>query len=92
MMLNVKYFGQLRQMTGAENEECHLPDGATLAEAIADRGEAYGDGFRAIVLDRAGAVRPSLMVVVNGAAVDRADPPALRDGDEVFLLPAIAGG
>jgi MoaD family protein len=92
MKVSIKYFGQLRQIAGVEIEERELDDGGSLQDLISERAKSFGEDFAAIVVDESGAPRPSLMVLRNGDVVDKAKPVALADGDEVSLLPAIAGG
>ena len=91
MKVDVSYLGQLQQAAGvaSERKECA---GTTLAELLNDVAEAHGPGFRAILLDDSGAVRPSVMVLVNDAPVSKDALPELSDGDAITLLTAIAGG
>ena len=91
MKVTLHYFGQLRQAAGLESEECEI-SGDGLKDLVAERAAAYGETFRKIILDETGKFRPSAMILVNGAAVEKVNPPALRDGDAVNLLSAIAGG
>ena len=51
-----------------------------------------GGEFQGIIEDEGGVFRPSLMVLVNGAPVDKGALPKLEEGDEVTLMAAIAGG
>ena len=91
--LHVQYAAQLRALFGASPEKVELPPGSTLAQLVAhlaaQRAEASSH-----LLTSAGTIRPSLLLVVNEAAVpaDQADVTLLRDGDCVALLPPIAGG
>ena len=92
MQVTVEYLGQLGHLAGRGEETLEAAEGQGLAALLADAAERHGEEFRAIVLDDAGAPRPSLMVLVNEAPVDKARTPALNDGDRVTLLAAIAGG
>jgi MoaD family protein len=92
MKISINYFGQLATITGTASESREVAGGAdarTLLSAVAAQ---YGDGAKRIILDDAGNLRPSLIVMVNGAVIDKGKPLALKDGDAVSLLPAIAGG
>jgi len=86
------YFAQVRQAAGAESEEVMLADGADLAAALAEVSARHGPAFRTLVLDDAGAIRPNLMVLVNGAPAAKAGGRGLADGDEVTVLSAVSGG
>ena len=92
MKVTMEYFGQIRQAAGAESEAADLAAGATVLDAVKAAAARHGDAFRKIVLDDAAALRLSVMVLVNDTPVSKASPPALKDGDRVKLLAAIAGG
>ena len=66
--------------------------GATVLECI-EAVEALHPGFAAQVLDDAGSPHGFVKLFVNGDEIDRgAVGTPLRDGDEVEILAAIAGG
>lgn len=92
MKVKFQYFGQLGEIAGKTDDEAEIQEGMALDRAIGERAEAYGGAFRRMALDADGRLRLSVMILLNGAMVDRQCPPTLRDGDEVSLLPAIAGG
>lgn len=81
----------LRKLTN--NEELVEIHGATIGEAIAELQSRYpGIGER--LLDESGAVRRFVNVYVNEEDIRfllNQDTP-LKDGDEVSIIPAIAGG
>ena len=92
MKITVNYFGQLRQITGKDTDGEDCPEQTGLAALISNLALRYGDKFSRIVLDEAGQLRPSILISVNGNIVDKKSPPALKDGDQVSLLTAMAGG
>jgi molybdopterin converting factor small subunit len=67
--------------------------GRTLQEAIYSLAKLSA-GLDSCVLDDGGKVRRNVIVFVNRDAVTHLDPStvALRDGDEVHVLPHVAGG
>jgi thiosulfate/3-mercaptopyruvate sulfurtransferase len=81
----------LRKTTGGQ-AKIHI-DASTLQEAI-ERADALYPGFRERVLDGDGEVKRFINVFVNGIDVrklqGRATP--VHDGDEVAVIPAMAGG
>jgi thiosulfate/3-mercaptopyruvate sulfurtransferase len=81
----------LRKITGGQTKI--QIDASTLQEAI-DRADAAYPGFRERVLDTDGEVKRFINVFVNGVDVrklqGRATP--VKDGDEVAVIPAMAGG
>jgi thiosulfate/3-mercaptopyruvate sulfurtransferase len=81
----------LRKLTGGQGKI--QISASTLQEAI-DRADANYPGFRERVLDADGEVKRFINVFVNGVDVrklqGRATP--VHDGDEVAVIPAMAGG
>lgn len=67
--------------------------GATLKELIEDL-EARYPGFKERICDEAGKVRRFVNIYVNEEDVrfKAAEATPLKDGDEVSIIPAIAGG
>ena len=81
MRINVLLFALYRDMAGTDTVAIELPDGATAADAVA-RLRARGGSLERLPL------RPAL--AVNEAWAPAETP--LADGDEVALLPPVAGG
>ena len=92
MQVRIKYFGQLREMAGAEEEQLEPSDGDDLKTALLEKAKTHGDDFRRVIFNRDGNLRPSVMILVNENPIDKSQPHALEDGDEITVLPAIAGG
>jgi sulfur carrier protein ThiS len=67
--------------------------GADLEAALAGLDQAQ-PGLAASVLDDQGNVRKNVIVIVNGDTVSHRSPAEvkLRSGDEVHVLPHVAGG
>jgi MoaE-MoaD fusion protein len=82
MIVRIRLFGQLREWAGADVLETALPDGATVADALRELGQAppLGD-----LLPRL-AVRMAVNREVASATT------ALRPDDELALLPPLSGG
>jgi molybdopterin synthase catalytic subunit len=81
MKLQVLYFAVFRERLGVEGEPLTIADGATVADAL-----AVLEGKHAIVKTLRGRYR----VAVNQSMVD--GDHVLRDGDELVLIPPVAGG
>lgn len=81
MKLDVLYFAVLRERIGLDHETVELPTGASVRDA------------RAAIAARhpsVAALLPGVQLAVN--RVVAADTQALADGDELALLPPVAGG
>ena len=81
MRVSVLYFAVFRERIGTDAEMLELPAGATLAHAIAAL-EAKHDAIRGL--------RGKYRIAVNQDMVD--GDPILAEGDEVVLIPPVAGG
>ncbi|MCI0354459.1 MAG: molybdenum cofactor biosynthesis protein MoaE [Acidobacteria bacterium] len=81
MQVRVLFFGQLKDLTGRASDSLILPEGATLTDLLAH----YENGF-----PRLKALLPAVALSINQEYA----PPdfALRDQDEVALLPPVSGG
>jgi sulfur-carrier protein len=90
MAITVKIPAQLRGVTGGEGEI--EVDGGTVGEALDAVFEAHGDLRERITED--GTLRRFVNVYVSGEDIRFQDglDTQLNDGDEVTILPAVAGG
>lgn len=91
MPLTIRIPQPLRPLTG--NQPTVPSTGGTLAACIANLEAAY-PGIRERMLDETGQLRRFVNVYVNGDDVrfiDGLNTP-LKDGDEVSIVPAVAGG
>ncbi len=90
MAVTVKIPSQLRAATGGEAEL--QVDGATVGEAL-DAVFAQHDGLRERITED-GTLRRFVNVYVSGEDIRFQDGLAteIKDGDEVTILPAVAGG
>lgn len=81
MRVRLLLFATYRDLAGTGEVEFDLPAGATAADAV-DRLRSSGNGASRLP------ARPVLAVNQNYAAPDT----VLEEGDEVALLPPVAGG
>jgi molybdopterin synthase sulfur carrier subunit len=82
---------QLRSLTDGKTEV--EVKGATVDDVILDLDRQF-PGFRDRLLDEQGEVRPFLSVCVNDEEIRylQSGKTPLKDGDEVSIIPAVAGG
>ena len=91
--VTARYFNMLRLHAGLASERLELPEGTEVAEAIRLLADRHGTGFAEMILSPSGELASHLVVFVNEKLVHPGGPvPALGDGDEVKLFPAISGG
>ena len=81
----------LRKFTG-DQADVEI-DGSTVGEVI-DKLEAQHAGIKERMVDEAGAIRRFVNVYVNEEDIRFLDGPDtdVKDGDQVTIVPAIAGG
>jgi molybdopterin synthase sulfur carrier subunit len=79
--VRLRLFAAARDAAGRANDEL---DAETLGDALAAACDAYGAQF-ANVLD-------SARVWVNGDEPPEKERAALRDGDEIAVVPPVSGG
>lgn len=91
MAVTVRIPQPLRGLTG--NQPTVPGSGATLLKCIEQLESAY-PGVRERLMDETGQLRRFVNVYVNGDDVRFIDGLAtpLKDGDEVSIVPAVAGG
>ena len=81
MRIQILYFAVLRERLGREQEAIELPEDATVAGALA----ALSGRHPSIA-----GLLPRVQTAVNSAFAE--STAALRDGDELALIPPVAGG
>ncbi len=91
MAKNVRIPTPLRKLTN--NEELVEVNGATIAEAIIELQTRY-PGIQERLMDEKGEVRRFVNVYVNEEDIRflKNQNTPLKDGDEISIIPAIAGG
>ncbi len=91
MPVSVRIPAPLQKLTGGESEI--KADGDTLKALLEDLDRAY-PGIRDRICDESGKVRRFINVYVNEEDVRflQLEETPLKDGDEVSIVPAIAGG
>ncbi len=81
MKIQVRYFAVLRERLRSDGESLELAEGATVGDALAALGARH-EAFAAL--------RTRCQTAVNQAMVPAGE--VLRDGDELALIPPVAGG
>ena len=93
MKLRVQYMAQLRAAVGRTEEVIEIAEGHCLADLLNQLATTHG-AAKAHFVTETGQARPSLLIVINDAAVSarEAATTVLHSEDVVTLLPPIAGG
>ena len=91
MTITVCYQGQIRQVVGTESQQRSYDKPIPVDRLIADLAAEFGPDFAEMILED-GKIRPFILVLINGEAIDQSSSPLLNDGDEIAFLPPLAGG
>lgn len=94
IMIEVRFYAQLRSTTGTKAETVSLRDDHSVASLLRAVTAAH-PGLQKELLDDEGALYGHVRVIINGH--DLAHQPEgtgtqLEDGDSVSIFPAIGGG
>ncbi|MCF8885607.1 MAG: sulfur carrier protein ThiS [Aigarchaeota archaeon] len=91
--VRTKYLAAMREFTEKPGEEIELPENATITTYIEEILKRYPEAKK-YLLSNDGKLRDGINVAVNGDVVPRSryEQTLLRDGDEVVIIPPIAGG
>jgi molybdopterin synthase sulfur carrier subunit len=91
MPIKVRIPLTLRRLTG--EQEIVEVKAATVADAV-DAMHARYNGIRDRILDKTGHIRGSVLVFVNEEDIRflQNESTPLKDGDEISIVPAFAGG
>ena len=92
MKVTLHYYGQLRQLANCESEEVEFDKPSALAELLRRVSGKYDPAFSKILFNARQQPSSSVMLLINQEPAPRDSSPVVRDGDEVSLIPAIAGG
>lgn len=94
MRVRVTYHAQIRSVVGRSSDELELPEGASVLALLSQIADHNPEPVRGHLFATSGAIRPSLMVIVNNSPQPHESAAAamLKDGDAISLLPPIAGG
>ena len=94
MKVKVRAFATLSNLLGGGFLEVELPEGSTVGDLLAELVRRFGKPFREAVMEEDGRLSKYVKVFVNGRDIDFLSglDTALRDGDEVALIPPAGGG
>ncbi len=81
----------LRNLT--QNQAEVTAEGASIKELIENLGKSY-DGLKGRILDENGKIRRFVNIYLNEEDIRflQGEATALKDGDQISIVPAIAGG
>ncbi|OPX70748.1 MAG: ThiS family protein [Methanoregulaceae archaeon PtaB.Bin108] len=92
MKITVRMFGRFKQQFW-DRKEVSVSEGATVMVALEEVISAFQEG-RTTLFDDKGQVRNHIILMVNQKRISHAEcgSVVLHDGDELAVLPPVAGG
>lgn len=93
MSMEVIYTGQLASIAGVSEEEVEVSSGAKLGDVVKAAVERRGREFGALLCDESGALRPTILVAIDGTQATGDREALSLDGvREVMFMAPVAGG
>jgi len=95
MKITVKAFATIREALGTFGRiMIEFPEEVTIKNLLETLSEKFGEKFDAEVLDADGLPKKTVKIFVNGRDIEFLNglSTVLKDGDEVALVPPVAGG
>ncbi|HYG76111.1 MAG TPA: MoaD/ThiS family protein [Planctomycetota bacterium] len=90
--VRVTYCAQARAAAGVASDEVQLDGACTPGDLLIKVAELRGESLRRIILDSSGRPHPSVLLFVGGEQVPVNAALALKDGDEIEIVPPMSGG
>lgn len=92
MKINVIYMAQAKKAVGVTNEIISLDKSCTIHEFIVNQLCEQHKKLKSCLIDENKLVRKVVAIFVGDTKVELESPNHLKDGDEVTIMPPIAGG
>ncbi len=92
MKITVMFFGALRQQAGQEKVDFALPDGAVFGDLLDSIGHRFGGKLDRRIWDTGtNTFKSGVKAAGNGRYLEARET-ALMNGEQIMIMPALAGG
>ncbi|MEM0090232.1 MAG: ubiquitin-like small modifier protein 1 [Nitrososphaerota archaeon] len=94
MRIIVRAFATIRELLGTGYVEVLLEDGSDVRTLLKTLTKKFGEGLRNQILVSEEKLAPYVKVLINGRDIEYLSGMGtiLKDGDEVAIIPPVAGG
>ena len=92
--IKVNFLSFLSDITGKNNITLIIEEKSTIMDLLIKLTQLFGNEFKNVIFSDLNDLSKYIIISLNGEAINLRNKlnKNLLDGDEVFLLPAIAGG
>jgi len=92
--IKVNFLSFLSDITGKNNITLTVEEKSTIMDLLIKLTQLFGNEFKNVIFSDLNDLSKYIIISLNGEAINLRNKlnKNLLDGDEVFLLPAIAGG
>ena len=92
--IKVNFLSFLSDITGKNNITLTVEEKSTIMDLLVKLTQLFGNEFKNVIFSDLNDLSKYIIISLNGEAINLRNKlnKNLLDGDEVFLLPAIAGG
>lgn len=94
-VIRVRPLAALREAIGADEIKFEVEEGASPIDVVRKLVENYGDDVESLLIDdKHNKVRPQILIFLNGKSVQHSKLSTIKlsDGDELSIIPPVAGG
>lgn len=94
MLVTVRFFTTLWEITKQRKQEVEMQDTSTLADLLTILSDKYGRRFKDYIYDETGQANPYLQFIINGKTISKSEhlTTRLKDRDEIAIIPPVGGG
>jgi MoaD family protein len=85
----------IKEVLGQGSIEFTVPNGSTVRETLLSMSKKWGEKLSSLIFNPDGSLLPYIRVMVNGQDLEFLEnkiETALQEGDEILILPPVAGG
>jgi len=94
MIVKVRFFAGLRDITGEKEEFTENWGGETVGSLLAELSKRYGEAFEKYLYGKEGQIADHVQVLLDGTSVSNLQGLKTRliDGARIDIIPLVAGG
>lgn len=92
MKVTVNYLAQLKQAAGVSSESIDLESPCSVQDLVVQLASDRGEPLRSFLLDPAGGLRTSILLIVGETQIHWETPVQIKEGDTISFLSPLAGG